>query len=380
MISDLGIVIDGVPLLPSSGPGGIGRWTERVVHGLAVAAPDWRVTVVSHTDRDESISASFPRNVRVRVIRSSVRKQRARSLVGMYPDIKRIAGPVDAMLGSAFITWPSPNVAEIPVIHDLAFLETPRFVARPNLFYLRRMVPRSVARSSMIAAVSKSLREEVIQRWDIPPDRVEVVPGGFDDAPAHRPLWADKIPERFILSIATIEPRKNLMGALEAHEILTDQRGGVPQLVIAGMLGWRLRPVERALAGAIDSGSAVYLGPITESSFLTWLYERAAAFVFPSFYEGFGLPVLEAAARGCPVVISDLPPLREIVGGAGIFVDPHDPASIAGGIGRALADGRDHPRVAEARENARTYTWERSATAMRSTIERAVALRRAAAP
>ena len=161
--------------------------------------------------------------------------------------------------------------------------------------------------------------------------------------------------------MGTIEPRKNLLRLLEAYHQLRQDPPAVPRLVFAGGQGWGVRPVFERVASLGLVESVVFLGHVPDR-LLPALYTGAAVFVYPSLYEGFGLPPLEAMACGTPVVVSDTSSLPEVVGDAGVLVDPGDVAALADALASLLVDpARRAALSAAGRRRAATFTWERAA-------------------
>ncbi|HEU4480813.1 MAG TPA: glycosyltransferase family 1 protein, partial [Actinomycetota bacterium] len=296
------------------------------------------------------------------------------------PPVEWLLGPLDAMLGPAYVTWRCSRAAELPVVHDLSFIRFPESVSWQNLYFLRWNVPRMIKRAATVVTVSESSRREIAARFDVPASDVAVVPNGcdherFGDPDAPR---AFDLPPGYLLFVGTREPRKNLPMVLRAHEHLSATRADVPPLVVVGGAGWRGKELESALERHRLARDVRILGYVPDE-LLAGLYQDAAALVFPSLYEGFGLPIVEAMAAGCPVVTSDRGAMAEVGGSAVVAVDPEDHVSIASGIARILDDPSLRERlVDEGIERARSMSWTRSGEALRDAVERAVAKKTAA--
>lgn len=238
-----------------------------------------------------------------------------------------------------------PPVASMPVVmtvHDLSFIVHPRYHTRLNGGYLRLMTPIAARAARLIIADSEATKRDLIERVGVAERRIRVVYIGVDDAFARRPddsaIDAARqhygLTEPYVLSVGTQEPRKNLHGTLRAYRLLTQRLGDAPLLALVGGKGWGLD--EAALAG--DERRVRRLGYVPDAD-LAALYAGCAAFVYPSLYEGWGLPVAEALALGAPVVTSNLSSLPEVAGDAALLVDPHSPEEIAAGLERVLTDG-----------------------------------------
>ncbi len=221
---------------------------------------------------------------------------------------------------------------------------------------------RAVARATTIFTVSESIRSEILQKFDIPSERVIVAtnaaaPHFFEAEPlSAQQLVTLGIRTPFSLYVGTIEPRKNLPVLIEALAGLPDN----VMLVVAGKDGWdaseQLTPVERL---GLER-RVVRLGYIPDQQ-LPALYAAAAAVVYPSRYEGFGLPLVEGLAAGVPVVASDLPVFREVGGDQILLFDPTDPASIAAAMESALAKGSSPSERENRKAQARKFDWNASA-------------------
>jgi glycosyltransferase involved in cell wall biosynthesis len=237
-------------------------------------------------------------------------------------------------------TFRGPVGARIPTVltvHDLAILRTPDAFPRWHRLYGRAGLVRVLRAASAIVAVSEFTREEAVELAGIPFERIRVVPNGVDSVFTSSGLRADG---DYVLAVATLEPRKNLGRVVEAAEA-----AGV-ELRVVGARGW----------GGVQVPGWVGEIPDTE---LAALYRGARCVVYPSLYEGFGIPVLESMACGTPVVTSRGTSTEEVAGGAGVLVDPLDVASITEGIRDALA--RHDELVPLGLERARAFTWARAA-------------------
>lgn len=258
---------------------------------------------------------------------------------------------------------PCPSVV---TIHDLAFLRWPEQTPARRYRYMAREVASAARRAARVIAVSESTKVDVVELLGVDSDRVVVTPLGVEERfrpladDDHASFLADQgIVRPYILSVGTLEPRKNLPRLLRAfgelsHEIPHD-------LVLVGPEGWLTEEIHHALQSPALAGRVRLTGFVDDDELAAW-YSLADLFVFPSLYEGFGLPVLEAMACGAPVVTSAVSSLPEVAGEAAVMVDPHDPSAIADGMRRVLTN----PALsADLRERgvrrAAAFTWERTA-------------------
>jgi glycosyltransferase involved in cell wall biosynthesis len=230
-------------------------------------------------------------------------------------------------------------------------------------------VPRSVRRADLVLADSESTKRDLIELLDVPVERVRVVMAGVD---AHFQPVTDMaeltrirehyhLPERFILSVGTLQPRKNFTGLIEAFHQMRQRTQAPQQLVIVGQKGWLYEGIFAKVAELGLEEQVSFLGFVADDD-LPALYTLADLFAFPSFYEGFGIPILEAMACGTPVVASDASSLPEVVGDAGVMVKPEDIAALSKALERALEDSILRAGlIARGQEQARRFTWEQSA-------------------
>ena len=251
-------------------------------------------------------------------------------------------------------TYRGPIRSRTPLVvtvHDLAVFRLPEAFPPWTRTYSRLVVPRVVRAARIVAAVSEFTATELESVLRVPRERIRVVPNAPAESFTEDGPRADG---EYVLAVGTLEPRKNLARAIEAAKRL-----GLP-LQVAGMEGW---------GGVEAEGPGVtWLGFATDDE-LARLYRGALCVVYPSLYEGFGIPVLEAMACGVPVVTSRGGATEEVAGGAAVLVDPHDVESIADGIRDAIAR-RDELRTAGLRR-ARDYTWDSSAQLLLKAYEAA---------
>jgi glycosyltransferase involved in cell wall biosynthesis len=258
------------------------------------------------------------------------------------------------------------NARIVYTLHDVSFLEHPEFTTEANRWICFRGVFDAAVHADLVLAVSDSSRDRFLHFFPgFPRERIRVFPlaSRFSgDATTARPAPPDGLEVgKFWLTVGTLEPRKNLRRLLSAYAAFRRESGGAFPLVLAGGKGW----MEGDLAGFIEDlgiSDAVHVLGYVPDSVLRDLYRACFAFVYPSLYEGFGLPVLEAMSLGAPVITSDVTSLPEVAGNAAIFVDPRDEASIAAAL-KHLAENAETRRdfSERARERSRGYSWKRSA-------------------
>jgi glycosyltransferase involved in cell wall biosynthesis len=265
----------------------------------------------------------------------------------------------------------------VTTIHDLNYLMVPDAHFGVRGLGMRLLVPLAARTSHRVIADSASTRRDLETRLRIAAGKIDVVPLGLGQPASATPTPAAELRERLALgtrpvalSLSAKRPHKNLRGLLDA--LARIDAGRRPVLVLPGYP----TPHEgelRAHADALGVGGDVRWLGWTSGDDVEGLFALAAAFVFPSFYEGFGLPVLEAMARGVPVACSDRASLPEVAGEAALLFDPADPAAIASALERLLADGNEAARLrAAGRSRAAYFTWRRTAELTLASYERAL--------
>jgi glycosyltransferase involved in cell wall biosynthesis len=230
------------------------------------------------------------------------------------------------------------------------------------------MAAFAAARADRIIAISEATRQDIIRHLRVPADRVERIYCGVESRfqPVENGQLRDFREQRglergFILYLATIEPRKNLIRLIDAYAELRRRGATDRPLVLAGGPGWGVESIVRHVHEAGVEDSVRFVGFVPEPEMPLW-YNAADLFVYPSEYEGFGLPALEALACGTPVVASNRSSLPEVVGDAGVLVDPTDTGAMADAMQRVLEDERLQSRLSAAGpEQARPFTWRRMA-------------------
>ena len=286
--------------------------------------------------------------------------------------------PVDVL----HVQFTGPPFAPCPVvstIHDLAFEHFPETFKRTSWMQLRLTVRNTAKTAAHIITVSEYSRRDIIETYNIGSERITVTP---EAAPAtFAPVTEEKeiarvrnlygINSDYILSVGSIQPRKNLVRLIKAYSALRRRRpqAKLPRLVLVGKCAWLYNETLRSIKELGVSDSVILTGYVPEAD-LPALYSGAVCFIYPSYFEGFGLPPLEAMASGVPVVVSNVSSLPEVVGDAGVLVDPNSVDSIADGLLKVLTDSNLREQmIRKGLERARQFTWEHTAKKTLEVIE-----------
>lgn len=348
---------------------GTGRYAGELCRALAKLECDDHFLVV--IEDDHPIVDELRASSRVTVIAQPKRSPLGRSLWEAFslPALVRQTN-VDVFHAPAFIApsrLPCPSVV---TIHDCAFLRYGETIRPLRRFMYRRAIPRSTRQAAIVLADSESTRRDVVELMAIDGNKARVAPLGVGEE-----FFIDEVsPEaeqrirrllqvdgNFILTAGTIEPRKNLDTLLRAYARLRETSDNTPPLVIVGRVGW-LSDRLSSLTRELDVEKHVRFPGFIDDADLPSLLSMATVFVCVSLYEGFGLPPLEAMAAGTPVIVSNTSSLPEVVGDAGLLVEPTDAEAIAHAMSQLIGDPQRHERLAQSgRERARTFTWKRVA-------------------
>lgn len=235
--------------------------------------------------------------------------------------------------------------AGVVTLHDLAFLRFPDVLTRSKRLYHRTFTIRSIRRATMIISVSESTRQDAVALVGVPAGRVQVAYPCLDERFSRQPSLEEVAAFRhargyadgFVLYLGTLEPRKNITTLIEAYALLRDRYGRREKLVLAGGKGWLYDAIFERVKELGLMEEVVFPGFVADDEQVLW-YTAAAAFVYPSLYEGFGIPVAEALACGTPVVTSNVSSLPEAGMGVALTVEPRNVAALAAAIHTALTD------------------------------------------
>ena len=237
------------------------------------------------------------------------------------------------------------NSAGVVTLHDLAFLRFPKVLTQAKRLYHRTFTVRSLQRATMIITVSESTKQDAIELVGIPAGRLQTVYASIDERfssmAAEEEIKAFRqkhgLSQDFLLYLGTLEPRKNIATLIEAYAYLRRAYARTEKLILAGGKGWLYEPIYEKIAQLGLEGEVVFPGFVAESEQKLW-YSAASAFVYPSLYEGFGLPVVEAMACGTPVVTSNVSSLPEAGSDIALCVEPYSVEAMAEALYKALTD------------------------------------------
>jgi glycosyltransferase involved in cell wall biosynthesis len=363
---------------------GITRYTRELVDALVALHDDTEYVLLwPGLDADPAeIQRSLPHGPNVRSVRLPLTSRALTILwhrlrVPLWADA--LAGGVDVFHAPDFVLAPLLRASGVVTIHDLSFLRFPEFTDAGLLAYLRRIVPSSVHRARVVLADSEATRQDVIELLHADPQLVEVVYAGVHDRfqPVRDPHELEVVrarydlPPQFILALGTVQPRKNLARLMDAVSTLPSHRDVA--LIVVGQLGWLFDGIITRVQ-QLGLGKRVRFVGFVPDQDVPALYSLATCFAFPSLYEGFGLPPLEAMACGVPVVSSSVSSMPEVLGDAALLVDPYDVDALSHALQRVLDDSHLRRQMIERGfRRAQQFSWSASALKLESAYRRAQA-------
>lgn len=290
----------------------------------------------------------------------------------------------ELMTGKKFDLFFSPShylpiftpLPKVFTAHDLGYLEFSQQFNKKDFFQLKYWTANSIRSATKIIAVSEATKQDILKHYNVDSNKINVVHHGYDKkrfdskrqiSDAKETMAVYNISGEYILYLGTLKPSKNLTSLVKAYDRLPDDLKGHYSLVISGVKGWMFDEIFRAVEKLGLEDRVNFTGYIKEEH-KEALYKQAKLLVQPSYWEGFGMQVLDAMAMGTPVVISDVASLPEVGGNAAIYIDPYDTDSITSGIEKVLkmSESEYNELVSKGMEQAKKFSWE---TAGKKTIE-----------
>jgi glycosyltransferase involved in cell wall biosynthesis len=350
-------------------PGGIGTYVRRLVPALAALDPSLEVALF-HARFPDVRPERWMRDYWIEELPQGIRQLYPRWALLRRPSLPPSLSTRDLLHAPSPSAVPpaGPRQRLVVSVHDVAFLVEPQAFPTQWRLMFRAGLRRAVRSADAVIASSRHTAEDLARRTRIDPAKVHAIPLGPSlapsDADVEEVLGRLRVPSPYLLFVGTLEPRKNLVRLVRAYRRLA-ATGAPHTLVLVGAMGWRPQSLMRELENE-GPGDVVLTGHVAEPD-LDALYRGAAAFVYPSLYEGFGLPVLDAMARGVPCVVSTSSSLPEVAGEAAVPVDPRSVVGLAEALERVTTDAALTARLREAGlARASRFSWEETA---RRTLE-----------
>ncbi len=342
---------------------GISQYIRRLTEALARVAQEGYEFVILQSRKDRRTLVENERFRRVSLWTPSHHRLEQWTLPLEIRGLR-----LDVLHSPDFIPPFRRNCKSVITIHDLAFLLYPHFLTKESARYYGQ-IDQAVRRTNHIIAVSEATRRDIIERLGVPENKITVI---YEAAnPLFRPLDRQEalqrarerypVPEAFILFVSTIEPRKNVQTLLRAYRQFLDHYKQDVKLVFAGSRGWLFEDVFALVEALRLEEHCIFLGRVSSEDLL-YLYNAAQMLVQPSYYEGFGLPPLEAMACGTPVIVSNVSSLPEVVGDAGLLVDPNSVDEITVAMWRLLTDEALRQQcIQRGLKRAQSFSWDKTA-------------------
>lgn len=375
------ILIEGSPLLRQragylSNRSGVGNYSYNLLKAAIAQSPNFNWEVIGFRSLKDKMRRAkpgrwmfpklkhhfvplMPREIYTRLIR-----------FGLAPRFDIISSQHgNVFLFPNFVRFPvSKNARSAVIVYDLSFIKFPQFASKRLLAYLSKAVPISVAKADKVITISQNSKQEIVEAYQAAPEKIDILYPAVDHK-LFKPQQKEtidnikrknKIGDSYILFTGTLEPRKNIIGLLNAYAELPRHLQNQYQLVLAGSKGWLGDELEERLH-QLKHLPIKLLGYVPDEE-LPPLYSGASLFVYPSFYEGFGMPPLEAMACGCPVITADNSSLPEVVGRAGLLVKAKDTSAISKAMVKVLSDKKLAGQMSKAGlEQAKKFSWGKSA-------------------
>ncbi len=359
------IAVDIRPLL-SARPSGVGFYTRLLLTSLLQLDKSNGYFLYLNCFKPLPVDLPPSWSKRAQIIKTNIPSKVFSVAAGLFAyDWWKIKADIFWLPGINFISWPK-GAKRVITCHDISWLIMPEFYSRKSRWWHK--LTRAVSlfkQADLILSVSESTKNDLIEHLHLPADKIRVTPLGVEPLEVTSSQLGQvkaryNLPEKFLFYLGNIEPRKNIEGILDSFVALSEKFPDL-HLVIAGGPGWHPAYVKEIKKRIAQIPQVHYLGYLAEED--KWAFYRLAqAFVYPSFYEGFGLPPLEAMSQGCPVVVSAVSSLPEVVGQAGLLVDPYNTSQIIYALERLLIDKqlRDELIQAGYKQSLR-FSWPRAA-------------------
>lgn len=377
----LKIAIDVTPLTPS--PSGVGFYVDQLITALAQlqTSENFELELIYQPGLKNwlkgnlSVPAHLPAGLHCRVFPIPVRLSNGflRFPRLFLPRMERSLGHPSIFHGTNYTVFPFRHTARVMTLYDLTFIKYPEYTNATVQAYAYQ-VARCLAWTDLVLTISQSSKQDIVDYLGFPEDRIVVTPLA-SRYPAGQ-LFSSNLTQcltslspstefnprqPYILFVSTIEPRKNIVALVEAFDRLKQTHKIDHQLVLIGQKGWRYEPIFDRIQRSPYRSQIHHLQYLSDD-LVAGFYAQADVFVYPSHYEGFGLPVLEAMTLGAPVITSDVSSLPEVAGAAALLISPHDTEALADAILRLVTDRtlRDH-LVQAGYQQALRFSWSYTA-------------------
>jgi len=378
------LYIDGQPLLGNKT--GIGHYTNNLINELAIKNISIEIVTNQIGNRKllEEINIINFKNIKLsnklfpyKVIR---RLMNYNILYGLPIDLlEKKKKSYSVFHATNFITLPTKYAKQVVTIHDLAFMKFPDVVEKNIYEYMMKWVPYSINKADQIIADSIHTKNDILQLFDVPEEKINVVYLAADKRFQKQSVQQIQsvrkkynLAQEYLLYIGTLEPKKNLVTLIDVYHTLKTEYSVQEKLVIVGAKGWKFNPIFEKVQQLQLENDIIFMGYIADED-LPAIYSGATVFTFPSLYEGFGIPLLEAMQCEVPVVAANTSCIPEVVGDAAILADPYDIEKWAESIYQIISDhSLKEELIAKGLEQASKFSWEKVAKETLAVYEKAL--------
>ncbi|KAM3114462.1 glycosyltransferase family 4 protein [Phormidesmis sp. 146-33] len=370
----LKIAIDATPILPK--PSGIGLYVANLVEALGElrSQDSFELTLIHQPGLKNWLrgNLSFPEYLQqYSNLRSFPIPVRLSNLLiqfpGLFlPQVERSFGALDIVHGTNYTVFPFRYSRKVMTIYDLTFVRYPEYANSTVKAYANR-VQRCLQWTDLVLTISESSKQDIVRFLGVKPEKVVVTPLASryrsDTVVESEKFVEYDFSKPYILFVSTIEPRKNIINLIAAFDQLKKKHRLDHQLVLIGQKGWLYEEIFERIARSPYQNSIHHLSYLSDRS-VALFYSRADVFVYPSHYEGFGLPVLEAMTLGAPVVAANASSLPEVAGDAAILINPEDVSELAEAILQVVSNPQLRDRlIQKGKVQSQQYSWENTAKA-----------------
>jgi glycosyltransferase involved in cell wall biosynthesis len=355
---------------------GVSEYAKHLLHELLIGDDDNQYVLFYNSFREQPAFLSDLDQSNLEIIRT-----RYPNKIFNYglqkpfgrPFLDSLTGPVDAFWSPHinFSSFGEQAGRKILTIHDLSYQRYPEFFShRKNFWHRSLKVAELIKKYDYLVAISENTKVDLMELLAVPEEKIKVIYSGLNKescslSEAEIAGFKNKhnLGDRFILYLGTIEPRKNVAGLIQAYDLLRQRQWPLTnyQLVLAGADGWKNNQIYEQAKNSVFRDDIHFLGYVSLAE-RDWLYRNASLFVYPSYYEGFGFPPLEAMSYGCPTITSDISSIPEVVGSAALLVNPYSTFDLAQAIETMLLS-TDLRAVYGRRglEQSHKFTWQKTA-------------------
>lgn len=374
----LKIVVDATPVEPK--PSGVGFYVANLIHSLdkLQATENFRLEIIYQPGLKKWLRGdfSFPDSLKnyshLHLFPLPVRLSDLLLKLSFEPSLayfEKYFGAADIVHGTNYTVYPCSQSLKVMNIYDLTFIKYPNYIDSVVKAYTER-VRRCLGWTDLILTISESSKKDIIEYLQVEPQKVYVTPLASRYYPdyladeAAQTLEAEvkyDFSQPYLLFVSTIEPRKNINAIISAFNYLKEKHKIEHQLVLIGKKGWRYEPIFAAIESSPWREQIHHLDYLS-NELVALFYSKADVFVYPSHYEGFGLPVLEAMTLGAPVVCANSSSLPEVTGKAALLIEPDEPMQLAEGILKVISDSQLRQELIQlGKERAKLFSWEKTA-------------------